>query len=350
MLPIVNLTKAFVSEFIGSVELKKLGMVTAMAALIAISSAPVNAQGAKVSSSLELAEAVNGLKPGDWVWAPEIAPTGPVTVLVDLTAQLAFIYRNGVNIGVSTVSTGKPGHETPTGVFQILEKDADHRSSTYNNAPMFYQERLTWDGVALHAGGLPGYPESHGCVHLPINFARELFGITSMGGTVVVTGRAGAPVRAPAGGVLAPIDQTGGQSYHIPLAEGETWEWDLTVPDEGPLTIIVSTSDERVVAIRNGQEIGRARAVIDDHIGTHVATMHRGKDGKLHWVLVGVPGHEGEANHALDAMALERLRLPKGFYEQLSSKVTEGTTVLVTSASVGAHNSGKKMTVIAAHD
>lgn len=54
----------------------------------------------------------------------------------------------------------------------ILQKDAKHRSSTYNNAPMPYQQRLTWDGVALHAGGLPGYPESHGCVHLPFEFSR----------------------------------------------------------------------------------------------------------------------------------------------------------------------------------
>ncbi|GGD62317.1 L,D-transpeptidase [Croceicoccus mobilis] len=321
-----------------------------MAGALTLPAAPALAQGSKVSSALELAEAVEGLAPGDWVWAPEIAPDGPVTVLVDLTAQIAFVYRNGVNIGVSTVSTGKPGHETPTGVFQILQKDADHRSSTYNNAPMFFQERLTWDGVALHAGGLPGYPESHGCVHLPYNFAKELFQITSMGGTVVVTGRAGAPIRTLAGGVLAPVDELGGAATHHALADEENWEWNHTVPDEGPLSIIISTSDQRVVVMRNGQEVGRSRAVIEDHVGTHVATMHRGADGKPHWVLIGVPGHEGEANHALDAMALHRLRLPPGFYDQLRGRVEEGTTVLVTSAGVGAHNSGRPMTLLAAND
>ena len=215
---------------------------------------------------------------------------------------------------------------------------------------MFYQERLTWDGVALHAGGLPGYPESHGCIHLPIQFARELFKITSLGGTVVVTGRAGAPVRASAGGVLAPIDELGDQADHSPLADVENWNWDLTAPEEGPLSVIISTSDQRVVVLRNGQEVGRARATIDDHIGTHVATVHQGRDGKLHWLLVGVPGHEGEANHALDAMALERLRLPKGFYELLRPRIVEGTTVLVTSASVGAKTSGKPLTLMAAND
>lgn len=321
-----------------------------LATSVALSAVPALAQGAKVSSALELAEAASSLKPGDWVWAPEIAPAGPVTVLVDLTAQLAFIYRNGINIGVSTVSTGKPGHETPTGVFQILQKDANHHSSTYNNAPMYFQERLTWDGVALHAGGLPGYPESHGCVHLPYTFAKELFQITSMGGTVVVTGRAGAPVRTLAGGVLAPVDELGGQVVHRPLTDSENWDWDQSVPDEGPLSIIISTSDQRIVVLRNGQEVGRARAQIDDHLGTHVATLHTGKDGKPHWVLIGVPGHEGEANHALDAMALHKLRLPAGFHQLLKERVAEGTTVLVTSASVGAHNSGPKMTLLAAND
>lgn len=321
-----------------------------VAASIALSATASFAQGAKVSSELELAEAVDGLKPGQWVWAPQIAPQGPVTVLVDLTAQLAFVYRNGLNIGVSTVSTGKPGHETPTGVFQILQKDANHHSSTYNNAPMYFQERLTWDGVALHAGGLPGYPESHGCVHLPYAFAKELFQITSMGGTVVVTGRAGAPIRTLAGGVLAPVNETGGQARHQPLAENESWHWDREVPDEGPLSIIISTSEQRIVVLRNGAEVGRAQAVIDDHVGTHVATLHTGKDGQPHWVMIGVPGHEGEANHALDALALQRLRLPVGFHKLLQSRMVEGTTILVTSASVGAHNSGKKMTLLAAND
>ncbi len=109
------------------------------------------AQGAKASSAVELAQKADSLKPGEWVWAPEVSRSGPVTVYVDLTRQLATVYRNGVRIGVTTVSTGKPGHETPSGVFTILQKDTKHRSSKYNSAPMPYQERLTWDGPALQA-------------------------------------------------------------------------------------------------------------------------------------------------------------------------------------------------------
>src|SRR5512139_1712829 len=153
----------------------------ATAALALCAAQSVNAQGSTVTSPVELARQAEKLKPGQWVWAPQVAPTGPIVVYVDLSRQIATVYRNGVRIGVSTVSTGKPGHETPTGVFAILQKDAHHHSSKYNNAPMPYQQRLTVDGVALHAGGLPGYPESHGCVHLPSKFAEELFGATHMG-------------------------------------------------------------------------------------------------------------------------------------------------------------------------
>src|SRR3954462_4562287 len=122
-------------------------------------------QGAKTSAQLQLARQAGKLKPGEWGLKPQGAPSGPVLVYVDLSRQRATVYRNGVRMAVSTISSGKDGHETPTGVFTILQKDADHRSSLYNSAPMPFQQRLTWDGVALHAGGLPGYPESHGCVH-----------------------------------------------------------------------------------------------------------------------------------------------------------------------------------------
>ena len=114
-----------------------------------------------------------------------------------------------------------------------------------------------------------------------------------------MTGKAGAPIRTLAGGVLAPLDEFGGQAPHRPLAENETWEWDWTVPDEGPLSIIISTSDQRIVVLRNGAEVGRARAVIDDHVGTHVATLHTGKDGMPHWVLTR-PIHEATASCCSD--------------------------------------------------
>lgn len=116
-----------------------MAIAAGAAALLLLGVSEARAQGARTSSAIELAPQADQLKPGEWVWAPEIAPDGPITVYIDLSRQIATIYRNGVRIGVSTVSSGKPGHETPTGVFTILQKDAKHRSSTYNNAPMPFQ-------------------------------------------------------------------------------------------------------------------------------------------------------------------------------------------------------------------
>jgi hypothetical protein len=127
------------------------------------------------------------LAPGGYVWSPDRAPSGPVQIVVSLSAQRAYVYRNGVRIGMSEASTGKEGHETPTGTFTILEKEKVHRSSRYNDAPMPYMQRLTWYGVALHGGPLPGYAASHGCIRLPLAFARKLFAVTSVGTQVVVT-------------------------------------------------------------------------------------------------------------------------------------------------------------------
>ena len=108
------------------------------------------------------------LKNGEFNWFPERSQGGPVIIIVSIPDQLVHVYRNGIRIAASTCSTGKPGHRTPTGVFRILQKDKHHRSSTYSNAPMPNMNRLTWSGIALHAGNLPGYPASHGCVRLPM--------------------------------------------------------------------------------------------------------------------------------------------------------------------------------------
>src|SRR5690606_13766196 len=112
-------------------------------------------------------QAVERLRPGHFIWVPEIAPQGPLLVVVNIATQRMVAYRNGVPIGVSTVSTGKPGHRTPLGVFTVLQKARHHRSTTYSNAPMPYMQRLTWRGIPLHGGTLPGYPAPHGCIRLP---------------------------------------------------------------------------------------------------------------------------------------------------------------------------------------
>jgi hypothetical protein len=127
------------------------------------------------------------LKPGGYLWHPELASDGAITMVVDLDRQVAFVYRGDTLIGITTVSSGKDGKETPLGTYPILQKEVKHRSNLYGAAPMPYMQRLTWDGVALHAGSVPGYRSSHGCVHLPDAFAKALYDETDVGATVAIT-------------------------------------------------------------------------------------------------------------------------------------------------------------------
>jgi L,D-transpeptidase catalytic domain len=136
---------------------------------------------------LSLIERAARLGTGQFVWEPKAASTGPLFLVIDLTRQRAMLYRDGVPIAASTISTGSKGRETPTGMFTILQKEVVHRSRTYDDAPMPYMQRLTAKGVAMHAGNLPGYPASHGCIRLPKVFAKLLFGVTELGTPVMIT-------------------------------------------------------------------------------------------------------------------------------------------------------------------
>ena len=150
------------------------------------------------------------LEPGEFLWNPEVAPSGPVVVVVSLPEQRAHVYRNGLRIGVSTISSGKPGHETPTGTFPILQKRVEHYSNLYDNAPMPYMQRLTWDGVALHAGRIPGHPASHGCIRLPREFAELLYDVTRHGTTVVVADESSHSANVTSPGARSPVDPYSG--------------------------------------------------------------------------------------------------------------------------------------------
>ena len=139
------------------------------------------------NGSPAIAERAAALGPGQYVWDAKGAPSGPLLLTIDLTAQRVMVYRDGALIAASAISTGTMGRETPTGVFTILEKKVMHRSTTYDDAPMPYMQRLTSKGIAIHAGDLPGYPASHGCIRLPNEFAKQLYGVTQIGTPVMIT-------------------------------------------------------------------------------------------------------------------------------------------------------------------
>ena len=326
----------------------RLGSCVLAVALALAAASPVFAAGTEVRSAQALAEKAAALKPGEWVWAPRVAPRGPVLVYVELDRQLASVYRNGIRMGVSTISSGKPGFETPNGVFTILEKDKDHRSRTYDNAPMPYQQRLTWMGVALHAGNLPGYPASHGCVRLPMDFAKLLFATTEMGGTVVIAGRHGEPYKRPAAGVLAPARLGGAGAVELPLGDKQAFSWHPELSPSGPVSIIVSSGDQMVVILRNGVEIGRARADIREAVTeAQVLTLARPRHGRSEWIQVGVNDVAPEDVAIISTRGVEQMQLPGEFVPLMRSVMTPGATVLITRASVSSQSTGMQTTVLA---
>ncbi|MGH1418486.1 MAG: L,D-transpeptidase family protein [Hyphomicrobiaceae bacterium] len=120
---------------------------------------------------------------------------GPLTAVVSLNQQRMMVYDAKGLVTSTRVSTGKRGHRTPTGVFSIIQKRKRHYSNLYAGAPMPYMQRITWSGIALHAGVVPGYPASHGCIRLPYSFARQFWKMTKMGARVIIT-RDGATPRS----------------------------------------------------------------------------------------------------------------------------------------------------------
>jgi lipoprotein-anchoring transpeptidase ErfK/SrfK len=322
----------------------------ALAALVAFSSAPVLATPTWGDKTPQPAETPpQNLKPGQFKWKGGAIPSGPIVVVVSLAEQRAYVYRNGVRVGVAAVSTGKPGHGTPTGVFTVLEKDVDHRSKTYNDAPMPYMQRLTWSGVALHAGGLPGYPSSHGCVHLPTEFARLLYAVSPKGMTVVIADRGEDPTEVVHPAALSPVDARTGKPVQVPrLSAREDYRWRPAASPTGPLSVVMSRADKRVLVYRNGVEIGRAKISVDQPgvpLGTHAFIMQDGwtegasaivKDAPAHrWTAVGIPGHADERGQSLSAShRLDRIHLPPQFARTLYDILTPGTTLLITDAPV----------------
>jgi hypothetical protein len=141
--------------------------------------------------------------------SPRGALKSGILIVVSLPSQKLFVFRDGKLWDSSPISTGRRGYETPAGVFTIMQKKVRHRSTLYDDAPMPYMQRLTWAGIAFHAGRVPGYPASHGCIRLPASFARKLYGVTDPATTAVLvsdlpTGSAAEALGLAAGEPVAP--------------------------------------------------------------------------------------------------------------------------------------------------
>ena len=280
------------------------------------------------------------LKPGEYWWNPKLSPSGPLVALVSIPQQTIHVYRNGILIGRSTVSTGTKGHSTPGGVFTILEKKQTHRSKKYNNAPMPYMQRLTWSGIAMHSGQLPGYPASHGCIRLPYDFSVLLFDATAKGGTVVVgDGKTPTPHLASNPGLmLAPKDFTPEMVRR--LAKDE-YDWRPERSPNGPITIVLSSADRALYVYRNGNPIGRAAVEVSGRgrLGNNVFTLLEGTTGKPSQLAPGREARrwmrvtsEGSAVEADDIAS--RIHFNPELAQKLADEIEPGTTVIVTDQQV----------------
>lgn len=260
--------------------------------------------------------------PDTFTWNPELSPDGSVLVTVSLKSQTAAVYRNGIRIGSSEVSTGFKGHETPTGVFHILNKDKNHHSKTYGNASMPYSERLTWDGVALHAGAVPGHPSSHGCIHLPYDFSKKLFGVTHNGTTVVVTDEE--------------PDVHVSHGHKVQFQDGTTskFTWQPELSPSGPTSMIFSKPDKKLYLIRSGITIGECpvkTSLFSKHVRGSSAFVFSGwkvdaKDKTTTSSWTQVSGKKAHHTDTLD----EWFTLDQRFQYLLQGIITPGTNLVVT--------------------
>ena len=268
------------------------------------------------------------LQNGDYIWKPEISPSGPVLIIVSTPDQLLYVYRNGIRIGRSTVSTGRPGHRTPAGVFTILQKQVDHYSTIYHGASMPFMERLTWGGVALHGGDLPGFADSHGCIRLPLKFAKLLYTITDKGTTVMVTdGATNSGISNHPGYLLSSKGgETSGQA-----GSNDDYQWNPEESPSGPLSIVFSTKSSRIYVFRNGVEIGRAEVHGGENmnLGLHAYTALDRYDNEGHrqWSVINTLGD----HNAPDIRDLAKhLSIPPAFLAQLRAVIQPGTTLVVS--------------------
>ncbi|MBW4329760.1 L,D-transpeptidase family protein [Stakelama sp. CBK3Z-3] len=178
-------TKAILASMVNR-TLVALALIVAIG-LLAPSAADAKGRAMRPVDVTMVMELDSPIQPGEYAWDETGAPAGPVRIVVDLAKEKLYVYRGGVEIGRTFILYGVDSKPTPTGVFPILQKDADHYSSTYNHAPMPYTLRLTWGGVSIHGSDVDPKYGTHGCIGVPVEFARILFRAARKGDPVLVT-------------------------------------------------------------------------------------------------------------------------------------------------------------------
>lgn len=320
-------------------------------------------------------------------------PAGPLAIVVSIAKQRVTLFADGKEVATAPVSTGVAGHETPLGVFAVIAKARYHESNIYSSAPMPYMERITWSGIALHEGPLPGHAASHGCIRLPGSFASSLFGITKLGARVVITRDPVAPVEFASPRLFVPkkpeevpvatgsvavtpvvltqaqpaASVTSNEAPNIGANPATTPEADPqpkiekkpeTAKRKGPVSVFVSRKTGRLYVRQNFQPLFDTPVTIaepDKAWGTHIFTAMEIKDDQVRWTAMTIPSGylpKAEGKHAKKPTAreaarrarlaadlanapgpeaaLERFDMPKEAVDRISQLLTPGSSLIVS--------------------
>lgn len=301
-------------------------------------------------------------------------PPGPLQIVVSIGKQRATLFANDVPVAEAPISTGVPGHPTPMGVFSVIAKSRYHSSNIYSGAPMPYMQRITWSGIALHQGPLPGFPASHGCIRLPEAFAVKLWGLSKLGMRVVVTRDPVAPVRFADAHLMAPKpaqDVTGtavaAATNELAATTGIDKPADtpkqpdppkqpvVRIKPPKPVQAFISRKEGKIYVRQGFEPLFDAPITIaapDQPWGTHVFTVTDIKDGNALWTALTIPSGYVQkpgkqkmsakarerlekraadlANAPTAAQALERFALPPDATARIAELLTIGSSLIVS--------------------
>jgi lipoprotein-anchoring transpeptidase ErfK/SrfK len=326
--------------------------------------------------------------------ASKDAANGPLLIIIAIADQRISLYDNGALIARSSVSTGVRNHPTPLGVFSVISKSRFHRSNIYSNAPMPYMQRITWSGIALHAGDLPGYPASHGCIRLTHDFAVRLFHLTKRGTRVIIAHDDIQPteisnpqlfVPKPKVALASPQSDTAAQpggstitadATEVSLVAKAKQQEDAKAPDPtaeaaapqkgASISVFVSRKLSKLFVRRGFTPLFDAPVTIQDSpepMGTHVFTAMEFQNGgaAMRWTVVSVPDKSlhgqrtppSKKEHAKQTVravlptpdkagaALNRVEIPQDAVERIAQLLTPGSSLIISdhgiSDETGAH-------------
>ena len=239
--------------------------------------------------------------------------------------------------------TGKKDHETPTGVFTILEKEKEHYSNLYDDASMPMMQRLTWDGIALHAGKLPGYPASHGCVRLPKAFAEKLYAVTQAGTPVIIAEAATHPSSVYDPGLLL------GAEAKDELGKASKKKKKPAFSKSDAVTsILVSSADKSIYVIQNGDIVAEGKAEIADpgkKLGSNVFILEKGDEDGFTWEATGYS--TGKTAAKPSTSVVQRVKPPADVQAAIDEHMKPGMVFITTDQPATPETrSGKDFTVM----